>query len=389
MSFSVHESRIVLCNNERVIIYNTDNDTEHIIVLPDLPESSKKIDVHNNVDIEAYHAITSVTFSEDGRYFAVCTNRKQLCLYEGRDSPKLLSNRELARAASKVKFSPSNDIVVADKAGDAYLFSTSSPTEAGVLLLGHLSMLLDVLITCDMRYILTTDRDEKIRVSMFPNCYNIMSYCLGHEKFVTNISELPHDKSILLSCGGDGILNLWDYERGIELRSINFRDKISKHDIEKFNQDLQDYHYEESVDILPVKHLRVSCLSKLESLIVISFYSSKILLTYTIISNKDTRLHVNYLDSVTVEAEPVECLLHKQDLWVLTDIGLRVYKFENDSFVTRNSLNYTIERLNKLWETLENTVAKQNLFPILYKRKYDNVQEYLEKKKIRLASSTD
>ncbi|XP_029156694.1 tRNA (guanine-N(7)-)-methyltransferase non-catalytic subunit WDR4 [Nylanderia fulva] len=382
MSFSAHDSYVALCNNERVIIHNVDSGTENTIILPDL-ETDRKIDVHNNADIETYHMITSVTFSEDGGYFAVCTNRKQLCLYETRNS-RLLSNRTLARAASRVRFSSNNDIVVADKAGDAYLFSTSSPADTGALILGHLSMLLDVLITEDRKCILTTDRDEKIRVSMFPNCYNIMSYCLGHTKFVTNISELPHKKSILISCGGDGVFKLWDYKRGTELISVDFCDKISKYDIEKFNQNLRDCNYDESVDILPVKHLRMSYLSKMESLVVISFYSSKVLLVYNITSSNETQFEVNCLESITIKAEPIECHLYKQDLWVLVDEGLEVYKFENNRFVNHNALNHTIKRLNKSWETLKNTIIKQNLFPILYKRKYDNVQEYLERKKFDL-----
>jgi len=387
MSFSVYESYVALCNNERVIIHDVDNNTENVIILPDL-ESEKKIDVHNNVDIEAYHMITSLAFSEDGRYFVVCTNRKQLCLYETKDL-RLLSNRTLTRAASRVRFSPNNDIVIADKAGDAYLFSTSGPTETGTLILGHLSMLLDVLITQDMKYVLTTDRDEKIRVSMFPNCYNIVSYCLGHAKFVTNISELPHRKSILISCGGDGVFKLWDYKCGSELMSVNFCDKISKCDIEKFNQDLRDCNCDESVDILPVKYLRVSYLTKLESLIIISFYSSKILLVYRISGDNNTQLKANYLESITVEAEPMECLLHKQNLWVLTDVGLQVYKFENDRFLIHNALNSTIKRLDTSWQILKNTIVKRNLFPVLYKRKYDNAQEYQERKKIRLAGNTE
>lgn len=391
MSFSIHESHVVMCNNERVIIYNVDSDIETLVDLPDL-ESSKKTDLHNNVDIETYHMVTSVTFSRDGRYFAVCTNRKQLCLYETKDS-KLLSNRTLARSASRVRFSPNNDIVIADKAGDVYLFSTDSPpaAESKTPILGHLSMLLDVLVTQDMRYILTTDRDEKIRVSMFPNCYNIVSYCLGHAKFVTNITELPHDKSILISCGGDGVFKLWDYKHGTELMSVNFCDKISKCDIEKFNQNLRNNHYDESVDVLPVKHLRASCLSEKESLIILNFYSSNVLLVYIVSSNNETttQLTANYLESVTTEAEPVECLLRKQDLWVLTDLGLQVYKFQNNKFVVHNNLSCTLDRLNNLWQMLKNTAVSQNMFPILYKRTYDNVQEYLERKKLRLASSIE
>ncbi|XP_011165463.1 tRNA (guanine-N(7)-)-methyltransferase non-catalytic subunit WDR4 [Solenopsis invicta] len=386
MSFSVYESYVALCNNERVIIHDVDSGTENVIVLPDL--ESKKIDTHNNVDIETYHMITSLMFSKDGKYFAVCTNRKQLCLYETRGS-KLLSNRTLTRAASRVRFSPNNDIVIADKAGDAYLFSTSCPTKAGTLILGHLSMLLDILITQDMRYVLTTDRDEKIRVSMFPNCYNIVSYCLGHAKFVTNISELPHMRSILVSCGGDGVFKLWDYKHGGELMSVNFCDKVPKCDIEKFNQYLRDCNYDESVDMLPVKHLRVSYLSKIESLAVISFYSSKLLLVYRISGDNEIQLQANYLESIIMEAEPMEFLLHKQNLWVLTDIGLQVYKFENDRFVIHDALNPTIKHLDASWQILKNTIVKRNLFPVLYKRKYDNVQEYQEKKKIRLANNIE
>lgn len=389
MSFSVHKSYVALCNNERVIIYNLENHTENAINLPGL-ESNKRLDLHNNVDIETYHMITSMSFSEDGRYFAVCTNRKQLCLYETKDL-KLLSNRTLARAASRVRFCSNNDIVVADKSGEAYLFSTSSPTENGVLILGHMSMLLDVLTTQDMKYILTTDRDEKIRVSMFPNCYNIVSYCLGHAKFVTNISELPHKKSILISCGGDGVFKLWDYKHGTELMSVDFCDRISNCDVVKFNQDLRNHNCDETVDILPVKHLRVSSLSKTESLVIISFYCSKVLLAYNIVSNNETQLDANYLESITVEAEPIECLLHEQYLWILIDIGLQVYKFEGVNFVscTSETLYSGIQHLNKYWRTLKNTIIKQNLFPILYKRKYDNVQEYQEKKKIRLANTTE
>ncbi|KYN31024.1 tRNA (guanine-N(7)-)-methyltransferase subunit WDR4 [Trachymyrmex septentrionalis] len=381
MSFSVYESYVALCNNERVIMHNIDNNTEKTIILPDL---EKKKTEHNKKDIEDCHMITSLAFSEDGKYFAVCTNGRQLCLYETKDF-KLLSNRTLSRAASRMRFSPNNDIVIADRAGDAYLFSTSCPTEAGTLILGHLSMLLDVLVTQDMKYVLTADREEKIRVSMFPNCYNIVSYCLGHKKFVTNISELPHEKSVLISCGGDGVFKLWDYKYGSELLSVNFYDKISKCDIERFNQDLD---HDEYVDILPVKYLRVYYFSKIESLIIISFYSSKILLVYKISGDNNTQLKANYLESITVETEPIECLLYKQDLWVLTDVGLRVFKFDNDRFVTYDALNSTIKRLNASWQILNNTIVEQNSISVLYKKTYDNVKEYQKKKKMRLAGNT-
>lgn len=394
MSFAVHGPYVALCNNERVIMHDVESGDVCAVLLPDLEQSrdGKVANVHhNNEDIEAYHMITSATFSEDGRYFAVCTNRKQLCLYETKGC-RLLSNRTLARAASRVRFAPNNDIVVADKAGDAYLYPTGRPTENGAWILGHLSMLLDVLVTRDTRYILTADREEKIRVSMFPNCYNIAAYCLGHARFVTNITELPHRGNVLLSCGGDGVLGLWDYRHGAQLMCVNLRDRMSECDIERLARDLRDNNCPESVDILPVKHLRASRLGEAESLVVMSFYSNETLLAYSVVttpgSGEGPQLEANYLESVAVGAEPVECLLRERDLWVLTDAGLRVYKFEDNRFVVHGALSRTVERLNESWETLKSTVVKQSLLPTLYKRKYDGLQEYIARKKLRLESKS-
>ncbi|CAL4126202.1 unnamed protein product, partial [Meganyctiphanes norvegica] len=83
-----------------------------------------------------------------------------------------------------------------------------------VPLFGHLSMLLDMIITKDGQYIVTCDRDEKIRVSKFPNAYNIQTFCLGHTEFVTKILQLPTDTLKILSCSGDGKLKLWNLETG-------------------------------------------------------------------------------------------------------------------------------------------------------------------------------
>ncbi|CAL7946395.1 unnamed protein product [Xylocopa violacea] len=386
MSFCTYESNIILCNNEHVILYNIENGTETKIRLPELP-TDKKIDLHNNVNIETFHMITNVTFSSDGKYFFVCTNRKQLCLYE-RKSQNLLLNKTLPRAASKVQFTPSNDIVVADKTGDVYLFPKNQP-ENGILLLGHLSMLLDVLITEDQKYIITTDRDEKIRVSMFPNSYNIVYYCLGHRKFVTNILELPHDKSVLISCGGDGTFMLWDYKCGKELLCIDFHDKIPKHDIEKFNEQLHDCNLEESVEVLPVKHLRLALHSTTSSLVVMSFYNSSLLLIYIINSISKLNFETTFVQSIIIDCEPIECYLYKNNLWMLNDLGFKVYNFKDNTFILSDGINYKIDQLNSYWETLRKDITQQNLFSILYKRKYDNVQDYLQRKKTRLANAVD
>lgn len=85
------------------------------------------------------------------------------------------------------------------------------------LLLGHTaSMLTGVQVTTDdgIRRILTSDRDEKIRVSLFPDTHIVESFLLGHEAFVSSLDVTAKDG--LTRCAtssGDGTIRLWDYAK--------------------------------------------------------------------------------------------------------------------------------------------------------------------------------
>ncbi|XP_073890061.1 tRNA (guanine-N(7)-)-methyltransferase non-catalytic subunit WDR4 isoform X9 [Macaca fascicularis] len=63
-------------------------------------------------------------------------------------------------------------------------------------------MLLDVAVSPDDRFILTADRDEKIRVSWAAAPHSIESFCLGHTEFVSRISVVPTQPGLLLSSSG-------------------------------------------------------------------------------------------------------------------------------------------------------------------------------------------
>jgi hypothetical protein len=41
-------------------------------------------------------------------------------------------------------------------------------------------------LTKDNKYVITSDRDEHIRVSQYPKGHNIESYCLGHTRYDWN-----------------------------------------------------------------------------------------------------------------------------------------------------------------------------------------------------------
>lgn len=103
------------------------------------------------------------------------------------------------------------------------------------LLLGHVSLLLDVLpITLQVdvdgkqvkrTWILSADKDEHIRVSRYPKSYVIEGFCMGHKGYVGKLLAPSWEKGVLISGGGDDWLGVWDWRKGqltqkVELRAI-------------------------------------------------------------------------------------------------------------------------------------------------------------------------
>lgn len=95
--------------------------------------------------------------------------------------------------------------------------SSEEPAFEHTLILGHVSMLTDLLIAeyQGKRYIVTCDRDEHIRVSRYiPQAYVIQSFCLGHKEFVNSIAVSETHPNLLVSGGGDDTLFVWDWPTG-------------------------------------------------------------------------------------------------------------------------------------------------------------------------------
>ena len=96
---------------------------------------------------------------------------------------------------------------------------SSGEKQTGRLLLGHTaSMLTGVRVVEDR--IFTSDRDEKIRISNFPNTHIICGYLLGHEAFVSCFDVLAKNHQCV-SGGGDCTIRLWDYTNYQELATLS------------------------------------------------------------------------------------------------------------------------------------------------------------------------
>jgi WD40 repeat protein len=94
-------------------------------------------------------------------------------------------------------------------------------------LLGHCSTLSDALLSADERFVVSSDRDEKIRISHFPNAYSIHAFALGHRNFVSRVQSVAVDGGeALLSGAGDGTLRLWNFDG----KQIAMLDKFTNDD---------------------------------------------------------------------------------------------------------------------------------------------------------------
>ncbi|MFH4976220.1 hypothetical protein AB6A40_002929 [Gnathostoma spinigerum] len=78
-------------------------------------------------------------------------------------------------------------------------------------ILGHLSMLLDMAISEDGRYVLTSDRDEKLRISRYPQTFVIHQYCLSHSSYINCVNVF---KDVCFTSGGDGLILAWNIDDG-------------------------------------------------------------------------------------------------------------------------------------------------------------------------------
>eukprot|EP01095_Lingulamoeba_sp_RSL-Kostka_P004078 TRINITY_DN1516_c0_g1_i1.p1 TRINITY_DN1516_c0_g1~~TRINITY_DN1516_c0_g1_i1.p1 ORF type:complete len:427 (+),score=115.77 TRINITY_DN1516_c0_g1_i1:39-1319(+) len=78
------------------------------------------------------------------------------------------------------------------------------------LVMGHISQLVDLQFSSNQKFIVTADKDFKVRVSYYPNSYSIQSFKLGHESFITKILViLLNGKEFIVSGSGDGSIKLW------------------------------------------------------------------------------------------------------------------------------------------------------------------------------------
>ncbi|PWA19099.1 hypothetical protein CCH79_00018650 [Gambusia affinis] len=288
--------------------------------------------------------VLAFAVSSSGKLMAITDDTKRLILFQCEPSWHCISIRWVIRRCTSLAFSQAEDeLLVADKSGDVYSFSVVEPEKDGELKMGHLSMLLAVTISADDQYIITADRDEKIRVSHRRSPYNIQSYCLGHHQFVSTLEIPKGHPHWLLSGSGDGTVKLWEFESGRKLQSWNLgqlEDKLCS-DTTKGNQT----------------------------------------------NDEKLRLH----SKLHLFHRPMDIGFDmKGQLWVLldsSDVPLQIHIFRKNSWecdTENDDLRRVTDILRTQWTTTDNFTSVTNHFEHLYKVSFDNVSVYLKKKQQRI-----
>ncbi|XP_020008141.1 tRNA (guanine-N(7)-)-methyltransferase non-catalytic subunit WDR4 isoform X1 [Castor canadensis] len=316
--------------------------------------------------------ILASTFSKSGSYFALTDDSKRLILF--RTKPwQCLSVRTVVRRCTALTFTASEErVLVADKSGDVYSFSVLEPEGCGRLELGHLSMLLDVAVSPDDHFVLTADRDEKIRVSWAAAPHSIEAFCLGHTEFVSRIFVVPGHPELLLSSSGDSTLRLWEYRSGRQLHCCDLASLL------------------EPVDPQGHKGLAASritfwgqesCLALLCDCVPVVF----------VFHLHASRQELVFRQQLTFSHRVWDIAFEDtQGLWVLQDCRdtpLVLWKPVGSQWqpVPESVVSQRLSsHLRGNWAMLEGSVGAEDGFRSLYKATFDNMASYLKKKEERL-----
>jgi len=321
---------------------------------------------------------------------ALCDESKRVTIWRLPEA-ELLSSRTLERKATRAIFThDSKGLLIADKSGDVYLFNTEGEKE-GQLLLGHLSMLLDLRISLDSKFVITADRDEKIRVSSFPNSYNIHNYCLGHGDFVTSLGILSDD--LVLSGSGDGTVRVWRFLEGAEVARREVcndveQEVIGSEKLEVAAKAAAEQEKNERRVAAPSQAAVVGVLCLRSSLFLVQVENFSGLLLYGLnfgmlegkagISLKQTiSLSSSLLD---YDFEPSSETLHillKND----TSVVVETYKIDCSKLVKDSVHSFSDLKQADFFDAVKD-FEKSNL-ENLHKRWFDNVKDYMEKKESR------
>ncbi|KAL8796671.1 MAG: hypothetical protein Q9195_001061 [Heterodermia aff. obscurata] len=202
------------------------------------------------------------------------------------------------------------------------------------LLLGHVSLLTDLAYVsiCERTspfghrrdYIITSDRDEHIRVSRgMPQAHIVEGYCQGHTEFISKICIPQTHHQLLVSGGGDNYLLVWDWLRGNLHHRIDIGEQINY--LEAEYRKSMARATDGSVSEQPAVDGREQTLavsgiwSSPDGRIIVTCEGVPALIMFSI----DENMVVGACDYIPTKSNVI-------DLTILSDLGIAIYSMDTD-----------------------------------------------------------
>lgn len=210
------------------------------------------------------------------------------------------------------------------------------------------------------RHIITCDRDEKIRVTKYPSTHEIETFCLAHKEFVSSLAFIGADK-FLLSVSGDKTIRMWIYQDGQQIQLLNF-------------------------EFVPITAKVVEVSAESGLLAIISDTNTVFIYRYSIIEHSALKINLvgekSYNSDISLTTSGSSFYieyLHGEDNKTLqidkVTVTSNVASFELFCDISKQ-LNLQLDSNFKIFKSFD--------VSLLFKKKYDNVKQYHDRKKIRL-----
>lgn len=227
---------------------------------------------------------------------AITDSNKSIIVFEIVDLPnclQIVKRQPFPKRPCSISMADHGEtIIVADKFGDVYKISLKGepvPEKSLSPILGHVSMLTNVMITeiDGKQFLLTSDRDEHLKVSHYPQTYVVSHWLFGHDQFISTFEVLEFNKQLIISGGGDDFIYLWNWYTNQQLSSLNIWQWVESY--------LTEFHLPPSRFLTETskKELTVIKIVSIDRRVVIAFENVKLLLVVLI--NDDLQLEFDQL----------------------------------------------------------------------------------------------
>ncbi|DAZ99474.1 TPA: hypothetical protein N0F65_001659 [Lagenidium giganteum] len=219
---------IVMIRNHTLFLLPMQQDTGKKVVQFELltendEDKSRRLTAVEFFAVDMKHALLVLVDERKLMHYEVDVQGDSIKLCETRDAPRNSTCMSIGRVQvdSKTQYA----VVVGEKTGEAVAFPFPDINRDLKTLLGHTtSMITHMATNSDSSLLLTADRDEKIRVSRFPQTSIVQSYCLGHEASLTKISCCVLTPELVVSTSLDNTIKLWNMKSGELLGSHQLLD---------------------------------------------------------------------------------------------------------------------------------------------------------------------